>query len=423
MQRAGILDRLQAAGQLIAHTPASIELAADSSRAHAVIRPAEVPMVSYPYEWSFGMLRDAALLTLDVQAELAADGFNLRDASAFNVLFDRGRPILIDTLSVAPAEPGAPWRAYRQFCEHFLAPLALMAHRDIRLGQLLRAYLEGVPLDLAAELLPARTRFSAGLGPHLHLHARAQRRHERRAEAAAAQARRATVGRLGAEALIDSLRRTVVGLDWQPEGTEWADYERGDPTDEAALAKDAVVRAMLQAAGGTVVWDLGANAGRHSRIAAELGRRVVAWDVDPAAVERHYRALVSRGETRILALLVDLANPTPAVGWGLEERRSLLDRCDADVVLGLALIHHLAIGRNVPLPRVAELFATLAPNAIVEWVGRDDPMVGRLLATREDVFDTYTLEGFRSAFGEWFALVDERQIPGTARRIVRMARR
>lgn len=380
-------------------------------------------MVSYPYEWSFGMLRDAALLTLDVQAELAADGFNLRDASAFNVLFDRGRPILIDTLSVAPAEPGAPWRAYRQFCEHFLAPLALMAHRDIRLGQLLRAYLEGVPLDLAAELLPARTRFSAGLGPHLHLHARAQRRHERRAEAAAAQARRATVGRLGAEALIDSLRRTVVGLDWQPEGTEWADYERGDPTEEAALAKDAVVRAMLEAAGGTVVWDLGANAGRHSRIAAELGRRVVAWDVDPAAVERHYRALVSRGETRILALLVDLANPTPAVGWGLEERRSLLDRCDADVVLGLALIHHLAIGRNVPLPRVAELFATLAPNAIVEWVGRDDPMVGRLLATREDVFDTYTLEGFRSAFGEWFALVDERQIPGTARRIVRMARR
>ncbi len=380
-------------------------------------------MVSYPYEWSFGMLKDAALLTLDVHADAAADGFTLRDASSFNVLFSRGRPILIDTLSIAPAEPGAPWPAYRQFCEHFLAPLALMARRDVRLGQLLRTNLEGVPLDLAASLLPGRTRFGLGLGAHVHLHARSQRRHERRGDAAGADARKATIGRTQAEAWIDSLRRTVAGLEWRPEGTEWADYERADPADENALAKDALVRAMLDAAGGAVVWDLGANVGRHSRIAAALDRRVVAWDIDPAAVERHYRALRARGETRILPLLVDLANPTPAVGWSLTERRSFLDRADADVVVALALIHHLAIGRNVPLPLVADLLAGLAPNAIVEWVGRDDPMVRRLLATREDVFDGYTLEGFRAAFGARFEVVDERPVAGTERRLVRMVRR
>ena len=180
---------------------------------------------------------------------------------------------------------------------------------------------------------------------------------------------------------------------------------------------------MLEATGGAVVWDLGANVGRHSAIAASLGRRVVAWDADPAAVERHYRALRRDGMTAVLPLIVDLANPSAAVGWGLAERRSFVDRTDADVVLVLALIHHLAIGRNVPLPRIADFLADLAPNLVVEWVGRDDPMVTRLLATREDVFDNYGLDGFREAFGTQFAIVDEVPTPGSQRLLFRMTRR
>src|SRR6476620_5607602 len=164
----GLPARLEADGRLIHHEPAGIELAADPARAHAVIRPTEVAFVSYPAEWSFGMLRDAALLTLDVQAEAMAAGLTLRDASAFNVLFDGPRPVLIDHLSFEPATPGNPWPAYRQFCEHFLAPLALMARRDVRLGSLLRSHLDGIPLDLAARLLPWRSRFSPGLGAHIH---------------------------------------------------------------------------------------------------------------------------------------------------------------------------------------------------------------------------------------------------------------
>jgi len=368
------------------------------------------------------MLRDAALLTLDVQADANAAGFALRDASAYNVLFSDGRPILVDTLSIAPAEPGAPWVAYRQFCEHFLAPLALMARRDIRLGSLLRTHLDGIPLELAARLLPARTRLNLGLGSHIHVHAGAQRRHEGGGEEAAAKARQTRVGDTRAAALLDSLRRTVASLRWAPTGTEWADYERGDPADAGAAAKDGIVRQMLAEAGGSIVWDLGANVGRHSAIAAEMGRRAVAWDSDPAAVERHYRAIRNAGETRILPLLADLADPSAAVGWNLSERRSMIDRADADVVLALALVHHLAIGRNVPLPKIAAFFAELAPNAIVEWVGRDDPMVRRLLATREDVFDDYTLETFRRSFGERFTIVDERPIPGTERIAVRLTR-
>ncbi len=384
--------------------------------------------VSYPYEWSFGMLRDAALLTLDIQAEAAAAGFTLRDASAYNVLFRSGRPILVDTLSLAPAEPGAPWAAYRQFCEHFLAPLALMARRDVRLGGLQRSHLDGIPLDLAARLLPGRTRVNPGLSAHLHLHARAQRTHEARGDAAAAEARRASVGRLGGEALLDNLRRTVTGLDWTPTGTEWADYEQGDAADDAARtiadAKDVLVRAMLADAGGQVVWDLGANVGRHSAIAADLGRRVVAWDArSRPRSSATTGASGTRGATAILPLLVDLADPSPAVGWALEERRSIVERADADVVLALALVHHLAIGRNVPLPRIADFLATLAPHLIIEWVGRDDSMVRRLLATREDVFHDYDVAGFRSAFERRYRILDEQPIPGSSRILLRMTRR
>ena len=395
--------------------------ALDPAGAHAVIRPEAVRFISYAYEWSFGQLRDAALLTLEAQDAALAAGFTLRDASAYNVQFHGGRPILIDSLSFERATPGAPWIGYRQFCEHFLAPLALMAHRDVRCGLLLRDFLDGIPLDLAARLLPRRTLLDVGLASHIHAHARAQRRH---AGSAASAARGPTMSPLRHAALIDSLRRTVGKLRWEPAGTEWADYADHTSYDDAATrSKDELVRRYLDAAGGEIVWDLGANTGRHSAVAGRLGREVVAWDVDPAATERHYRAVRRDGLTNVLPLLVDLGNPSPGLGWAHEERRSFLDRANADTVIALALVHHLAISRNVTLPMLADLFARLAPNLIVEFVPKADPMVQRLLATRQDVFPDYTLDGFRTALGERFDLLEAAGIEASERTILRLRRR
>jgi hypothetical protein len=419
----GLLADLQVRGILVAHVEAPLEAAADPATAHAVIRPEPIPTISYPYEWSFGMLKDAALVTLDAQVAAAERGFTLRDATAFNVQFLGGRPILIDTLSFEPAEAGAPWIAYRQFCEHFLAPLALMAHRDVRLGLMLRDHVDGIPLDLASRLLPGRTRWNLGLGAHIHAHARAQGRYAGAGEEAAAATRKATVSTFRQQALIDSLRRTIGKLDWKPEGTEWADYAEHTSYGEAGTAvKDELVGRFLADAGGSVVWDLGANTGRYSRIAAGLGRQVVAWDIDPAAVERNYRQVRRDADERVLPLVLDLANPSPGVGWADEERRSVADRANADVVLALALVHHLAIGRNVPLSRIASYLARLAPNLVIEFVPKDDPMVRTLLATREDVFPDYTIEGFRAAFGEAWQIVDEAPVEGTPRVLFRMLR-
>ena len=410
----------------MSHEEVSSDLAADSS-AYRVIRPDQLEVISYPYEWSFSQLKDAALLTLDAQALALQNGMTLRDASAYNIQFHRGRPVLIDSLSFERAVPDQPWVAYRQFCEHFLAPLALMSRVDVRLGLMLRDNLEGVPLDLAARLLPGRTRFSFGLGPHVHLHARAQRQHADDGTAANEGTEGENEGSMSAKkltTLIESLRNTVDGLRWQPEGTEWADYaDNTSYDDDATRAKAAAVGTALADAGGSRAWDLGANTGRYSRIATEQGYRVVALDIDPAAVERGYRAVRSEGRDDILPLLADLTDPSPALGWGSAERKGLIERIDTDAILALALVHHLAISSNVPLPMIATLFAGMAPHAVVEFVPKEDVMVRKLLASRRDVFPDYTIEGFRAAFADRFDTVTETPIEGSPRTLFHFRRK
>jgi ribosomal protein L11 methylase PrmA len=414
--------RLIDSGRLLPYESVSLDLA-ELPGAHAVIAPEPIEFVSYPYEWTFGELKDAALLTLDAQLDALADGWTLRDASAFNVQFRAGRPILIDSLSFEAHEDGTPWVAYRQFCEHFLAPLALMAKRDVRLAGLLRTDIDGVPLDLAAQLLPWRTRLNFGLLSHVHLHARSQVRHAGNEDEGKA-ARSATIPRSRLVALIGNLRSTVKGLDWTPEGTEWADYaDHTSYADAATADKARLVASFVGQVPGPRAWDLGANTGRYSRIVADTGKRVLAFDIDPAAAEQHYRALRKDGRTDTLPLVLDLANPSPGLGWASRERRSLIERTDADVVMALALIHHLAISRNVPLPMVLGLFADLAPWSIVEFVPKEDPMVRHLLASRKDVFPDYHLDEFRQAAGDRFEIVAEEPIRDSPRVLFLLRRR
>jgi hypothetical protein len=400
-------------GLLVEHEEADVAAAALPG-AVAVIRPRELPLISYPYEWSFSQLKDAALLTLELQRRALAAGMRLKDASAFNVQFDRGRPILIDTLSFEVADPTQPWPAYRQFCEHFLAPLALIAYRDPRCALMLREFIDGIPLDLAARLLPGRSRLRPGLLVHLHLHAGAQRRSARAGPTAVHPAPR-RMSSLGQEALLDSLRRAVDGLRWTPSG-HWTHYGiQTSYTERGAASKREIVERMLAASPAAVVWDMGANVGTYSTVAAGAGRSVIAFDQDAASVEHHWRHLSAEARSSVLPLVMDLANPSPALGWGLEERRSLVQRGPADVILALALVHHLAIGNNVPLDRVASFFARLGRRAIVEFVPKQDPMTQHLLAARPDIFPGYTLDGFRAAFAGHFAILEEAPIEDSQR--------
>ena len=420
LHASGLYDALVGQGMLVAHKRVDVEPPRPEIAA-LLIRPEPVPFISYPYEWCFGQLRDAATLTLDLQLRALEHGMVLKDASAFNIQFLDGQPVLIDTLSFELYREGEPWSAYRQFCEHFLAPLMLIHDVDPWLGRLPALTADGIPLEVASRLLPWRSRLSPSTLLHVHLHARSVRRYGGRT--VPKNIRRRGLSQKALINLVEGLRHTVAGLDWKAVGTEWAEYETQhgyEPTDHAE--KQRLVAEMLRAIGPATVWDLGANTGEFSRIARSGGAFVISADVDPAAVERNYRRVVSERETGIHPLWVDLRNPSPGLGWANSERDSLTARAGADAVLALALVHHLAITGNVPLTNIANWFADLGPSLIVEFVPKHDPQVQRLLVSREDVFDEYTREGFEAAFGRRFEMVDVKHVGDSERTIYRYER-
>jgi hypothetical protein len=418
LMSSGLYDELVADGLLVPHdevAPADAPPGWDK-----VIRPTELPFISYPYEWCFSQIQDAALATLEIEKRGLRRGLTLVDASAYNIQFLRGRPVLIDTLSLRLYEEGKPWSAYRQYCQHFLAPLALMSFKDVRLAGLARVHIDGIPLDLAASLLPARSRLRPSLLLHLHLHARSQRRYEGRS----VRVSRGRVPLRSLLGLVDSLEAGTRRLRWRAEGTEWADYyDDTNYTPEGLAEKRKVVEEFVSSARPGIVWDLGGNVGTFSRAAAAAGAQVLSFDVDPACVEKNYLRVRAERETRVLPLLMDLTNPSPATGWENAERLSLLERGPADAVLALALVHHLAIGNNVPLDRIARFLARAGRSLLVEFVPKTDSQVKRLLVVREDVFEDYSAEGFERAFGGPFAI--DRRVPlaGSERVLYAMTRR
>jgi hypothetical protein len=277
-----------------------------------------------------------------------------------------------------------------------------MSKKDIRLGQLLRIYIDGIPMDLAGSLLPFHTHLSFSLLSHVHLHARSQRRLAGRAVDVSGY----KMSRLSFRGLIDSLESTVKAMKWQPGGTEWAAYyEDTNYSSEALHHKKQLVAEYLDRIQPADVWDLGANAGMFSRLASDRGISTISFDIDPATVEKNYLECVAKGETNILPLLIDLTNPSPGIGWQNSERTSLIGRGPADTVLALALIHHLAISNNFPLDRIAAFFSTLCNSLIVEFVPKSDTQVQRLLSTREDIFDDYNQPVFEKQFSRYFKII------------------
>lgn len=400
LKSSGLYDALVARSLLVPHEEIGLNQAMLPG-AYRVVRPERIPIVSLPYEWCFGQLRAAALLTLEVQQLALSHGMVLKDASAFNVLFRGTQPVFVDTLSFSRLEEGRPWIAYRQFCQHFLAPLALQALIDIRMRALQRNFLDGIPLDLASRLLPTRTWLRPWAFLHIHLHARAITRYAPTANARPPAPRR--VSRSGLDSLVAHLKSAVAALHWSPRLTEWADYEDSHGYDSAALSsKRAIVERLLRELSPRLVFDIGANTGEYSRLARSTGAQVVALDGDPLAVERAFQRLAKEGETGILPLWVDLANPSPSQGWAHSEWPSLDARGPADVVLALALLHHLAISNNVPFEDIARFLFRLGRRVIIEWVPKEDPQAQRLLASREDVFADYDERSFVAAMEEWF---------------------
>lgn len=423
LSNCGLMHYLHQRGLLVPHRECASGSGSDQSPKIArVLEPDRVPFLSWPWEWSFSQWKDAAIAVLDIQRAAVEHGMRLKDASAFNVQFHHGRPVWIDTLSFEDNADGAPWIAYRQFCRHFLAPLALMSNVDPSLGRLMLLHLDGIPLDLTARLLPWRTRVQAGLAAHIHLQARMQRRHA--AQASDRPVNRPTLSIAGQLSIIESLRSTVEGLHWSASATEWGQYyAHTNYGDDAMRRKEAEVGRLLDAIAPTrMVWDFGANDARFSRLAAQKECQTIAWDIDPGAADTAWRAVRGNAALPVLPLVLDLTNPSPAAGWNLTERESLLERGPAELVIALALVHHICLTGQVPLEHFSAFLARCAPSAIIEWVPRDDSQAQRLLVRRPDRCLEYNDTNFEAAIRLHWHIVEIVDLGDSSRRLYRLER-
>ena len=383
-----------------------------SADAYKIIEPQKIENISYPYEWSFSELQDAAQLTLNIQKTALEYGLSLKDASAYNVQFLNGQPIFIDTLSFEKYHEGQTWPAYRQFCQHFLAPLALMAHKDLRLGQLSRLFIDGLDLALASKLLPASTKLNFSLLTHIHLHAKSQQHYADKK----IKVDQKSMSRLALTALLDSLQSAINKLKFPHAHTEWGEYYSfTNYSAEAFSHKKELVEEFLDDLKPKSVWDLGGNTGMFSRLASDRGISTICFDIDLIAVEKNYLYSKKNKEKNILPLFLDLTNPSPDSGWANQERDSWQKRGPADTIFALALIHHLAISNNLPFDKIANYFSILGNNLIIEFVPKDDSKVQKLLATRRDIFNEYTQENFEKQFSQYFKIEKIKNIPPSKR--------
>jgi hypothetical protein len=413
----GLYKSLVNKGLLISHK----EVYSDTeccSGAYKVIEPYQVKFISYPYEWSFSQLKEAALVTLEVQKEALKFGMMLKDCSAFNIQFVNNKAVFIDTLSFEIYSENRPWAAYRQFCQHFLAPLAVIAYKDNRLNKLSRMFIDGIPLDLASSLLPLRALLNPSLFLNIYMHSKSQKYYADKKVSFKSQ----KMKKRHLEALVDNLESAVRSLNWTMGKTEWGNYYENSAhmSDKSTANKTKIVSDFLEIVAPKIVWDLGGNSGIYSRIAASKGAYTVSIDNDPASIEKSYLINKKQGETNVLPLLMDLTNPSPGVGWENRERMSLEERGPADLVMALEVIHHLAISNNVPFKNIASFFSRLCGWLIISFVPKVDSQTCVLLCSREDIFPGYTQENFEKEFGEFFTIKQSRLIEGMDRTIYLM---
>lgn len=388
------------------------------------LKTEKIPFISYPYEWSFSQLKQAALLTLELLVLGLKHDMILKDASAYNIQFVGTKPVFIDLLSFERWKENSPWKAYKQFCQHFLSPLALMSYVDFRFYELSKLFIDGIELDLASKLLPWRTYLCPGIFLHIHMHAKMQKKYAD----TRMSAKKVSDSRLSKQAILnlaDSLRATILSLPAPNTKTVWGDYYQDtNYTSLATEEKKAILELWVsKIPDRNVAIDLGANTGKYSEILSRYYQTVLAVDIDPIAVEKHVTELEGN-QSAILPLVLNVASPSPAIGWACQERDAFHARVQSNCVVALALIHHLFFTEGIPFDKIAFYFSSLLQEdgvLILEFVGLEDSQVQRLVAARigED-FDRYSSENMKKGFSSCFQVIESHDIAESHRTLYMM---
>ena len=419
-ESSGLYKNLLDSGQILSYIrqePSKFNL--DDSY-YSVLLPDQLKHISYPYEWCFSQLKDAALLTLDIQETALEYGMSLKDSSAFNIQFHKGSPVLIDTLSFEQYQEEDPWIAYQQFCKHFLAPLLLSSFVDIRSIKLLQTFMDGIPLDYVVKQLPFIKLFKPMVFIHIYLHAKAQNKNASNVDSI-----KKNISKNSLLGLIGSLRSLINSLKWSPKGTEWGDYYLDTNYSDLSMEhKGDILNSFLDQLKPKNLWDIGGNTGVFTRLSSNKGVDSILFDIDYAAIEKSYLKSKFENEKNVSSFVMDFINPSPAIGWNNKERLSIMNRGPVDMVLALALIHHLSISNNLPFNFVATFFSRITlKSLIIEFVPKTDSQVQRLLKTRTDIFINYNQNFFEEEFSKFFIIDKSVEVHNSERVIYLMQKR
>jgi ribosomal protein L11 methylase PrmA len=413
-EAAGLIRDLVARGLLLpAEEMERADLASIGMDADLVLKHPRLPFVSYPYEWCFAAHRSAALLHIDLHLAALERGFTLSDATAYNVQFIGSRPVFIDHLSLRPYRDGEIWMGHRQFCMQFLNPLLLRVHCGVTPNAWFRGALEGIEPEDLSRLLPWRSKLSFTVLPHVVMQSAFQRRSSGFDENRTRKLREAKLPSGSYRAMLVSLRAAIARLRLRDRKTVWSAYAADNSYSGVdSEAKQKFVSAMIAATRPRQVWDMGCNTGDYAALALKSGAaRVIGFDFDHGALDRAFARAESAG-LDFLPLWLDAANPSPSQGWAQRERSGLAERAKPDALLALAFLHHLAIGRNVPLDQALAWLIGLAPVGVIEFPPRSDPMVQRLLALRADIFQDFTEANFLAVISASARVIRSETLPG-----------
>lgn len=382
---------------------------------YLTLQPELIPFISYPYEWCFDMLKDAALLTLEAANAAMNFGMMLRDASAYNVQLHKGKMTFIDTLSFEQYDEQKPWKAYRQFCEHFFAPLAMMHYLNLPLQNLFVAYPEGLPLSFASKMLPFKSKWNLHSYLHLHLQSGIIKGKNAKDEG------NKPFSKQKMKNLLRSLEDGIRSFSFSESSTVWSDYyEEAEQRGDYLTVKKQMVSDWLNKLNAKTIFDAGANEGEFSELAASSATTVISSDLDHSSITKLYRKVRQKTISNISPVVIDLANPSPAIGVNNKERSSFFERTNVDLALALALIHHLALGRNIPFEKIAQMFATTCNYLIIEFVPGGDEMVKLMTIHKTELLQLYTEENFVKAFQQVFRILDKSEISTSGRTLYLM---
>jgi hypothetical protein len=407
LMSSGLYSELVKKEWLVSHNESG-EVVIDKDRCYKTLVPEQLAFISYPYEWCFEQLRDAALLTLSILRTAIGHGMILKDATPYNIQFRYGRPIFIDTLSFERYDESKTWVAYRQFCELFLFPLYLKHYTKTDIQKILSVYLDGIPANITARLLPLRSRFNFGVRLHVHL--------QKAISGNKTIKREENFSKTKLLHLVGHLESIISSLDSKGSRAGWSNYYNETILGKEYLTeKEKIFKEFIEPLNVASALDIGANDGYFSKILATKQTQVIAIDDDSRSISKLYNGVKSSATKNILPLIIDIANPSPAIGFNNKERSSFHERIKTELVVALAVIHHLVIGKNITLEMLAGYFGDICSKLIIEWVPREDEKVEQMLASRKDVFGEYTEDVFIKQFTKHFNIDKKAAIPGTKR--------